>query len=176
MTKKIEEALRNALAFAKRAHAGQMRPGGETQMAHVRRVAERAVALGVAKRLGDEDLRILICSAALHDVLEDTSCTDEDLVTQFGGEVARVVRAVSHVTEEESDDLYLSRVAAGGRLAVLVKRCDRLDNLESLANAEKTFRDVKLAEVEAALPIWRRIDPEGAPEIEKMLRKIQATK
>lgn len=175
---KIDSALRDALAFATRAHAGQMRPGGETQMAHVNRVAARAWALGealfVSGRLTHEDFRVLVCAAVLHDVLEDTSRTDNDLAATFGDEVARTVRAVSHVTEEESDEDYLTRVAAGGRLAVMVKRCDRLDNLESLARAPKHFREVKLAEVEAALPIWRRIDPEGAPEIEALLHKIQA--
>ena len=170
----IAEVIGEAKAFAEKLHAGQTRPGGEPQMVHVLRVAERAIMLGLAEQLGDEDLRVLICSAVLHDVLEDTSCTDGDLAAQFGGEVARVVRAVSHVTEEESDVLYLSRVAAGGRLAVWVKRCDRLDNLESLACASKKFREVKLAEVDVALPIWRRIDPEGAIQIESSLRELQA--
>lgn len=174
MKREIEDALSDAIDFAERAHIGQVRPGGEPQMAHIHRVVVRAVYAGAQERLSEGDQQILVCAAALHDVLEDTPCTDGQLAALFGGEVARVVRAVSHVSEEESDELYLSRVHAGGRLAVLVKRCDRLDNLQSLAHAPKKFRDVKLAEVEAALPIWRRIDPQGAPLIEALLRELQA--
>lgn len=170
----VRKAALNALAFAEKAHVGQMRPGGEPQIHHVVRVVGLALIVGQLESLDDATFAGLVAAAALHDVLEDTSCSDEDLAAEFGGEVARVVRAVSHVSEEESDELYLSRVAAGGRLAVLVKRCDRLDNLESIARAPKNFREVKLAEVEAALPIWRRIDPDGAIQIESLLRRLQS--
>lgn len=169
----VRKAALNALAFAEEAHAGQIRPGGEPQIHHVVRVVGLALVTGQLESLDDAAFAGLVAAAALHDVLEDTSCTDDVLAAQFGGEVARVVRAVSHVAEEESDETYLSRVHAGGRLAVLVKRCDRLDNLGSLASAPKNFRDVKLAEVEAALPIWRRIDPQGATLIESLLRELQ---
>ena len=69
----------------------------------------------------------------------------------------------------------LGRVAAGGRLAILVKRCDRLDNLQSLASTPKNFRETKLAEVEAALPIWRRIDSQGATLIESLLASLRSS-
>ena len=169
----VRKVALEALAFAEKAHAGQHRPGGEPQFDHVLRVVGRALLMGPMELLPDEDFAVLVAAAALHDVLEDTPCTEEDLADVFGGEVARVVRALSHVTEEESDELYLSRVAAGGRLAIIVKRCDRLDNLETLALAEDSFRHRKVAEVEAALPIWRRIDPVGAYLIEEALEKLQ---
>ena len=69
--------------------------------------------------------------------------------------------------EEQADEVYLSRVANGGRNAVLTKRFDRLDNIKALANAPAEFRAMKLAEIRSALPIWYRIDPDGACEIEK---------
>ena len=83
------------------------------------------------------------------------------------------MRAVSHVEEEEPDLVYLSRVASGGKLAVLVKRFDRLDNLLSLAKTPAEFRAKKLTEITAALPIWYHIDPEGAPQIEAELKKLR---
>jgi len=87
--------------------------------------------------------------------------------------VARIVRAVSHEEEEEPDSVYLRRVAAGGPLAVVVKRSDRLDNLNTLRYAPIGFRERKLAEVRAALPLWQEIDPAGAPMIEALLEEVE---
>jgi (p)ppGpp synthase/HD superfamily hydrolase len=120
-----------------------------------------------------EHLRILVLAGVLHDILEDTPTTDEELRREFGIEVARIVRALSHKEEEEADEVYLSRVANGGRLAVLVKRFDRLDNIRSLAKAPANFRARKLAEIRSALPLWYLIDPEGAREIEKEISHEQ---
>ena len=86
---------------------------------------------------------------------------------------ARIVRAVSHEEEEEPDSVYLRRVAAGGPLAVVFKRSDRLDNLNTLRHAPIRFRERKLAEVRAALPLWQEIDPAGAPMIEALLEEVE---
>lgn len=42
-----------------------------------------------------------------------------------------------------------------------------MDNIKTLANAPAEFQATKLAEIRSALPIWYRIDPDGAYEIEK---------
>lgn len=162
-----------AIEFASNRHSGQVRPGGESQMAHILRVAREVAGYAEARHLTDTDYAdILVVSAILHDVLEDTATTDSELAEKFGGEVARTVRALSHVCEEESDEVYLARVAWSGTVAIVVKRFDRLDNLRGLANMPAEFRECKLAEVRAALPIWREIDPEGAVEIKREVKKI----
>lgn len=171
--KEIAGQLWSAAKLAGERHAGQTRLGGEPHLNHVLRVGMRAAEYALAHSFEPERFRILVLSAILHDVLEDTATTDEELVAEFGPEVARVVRAVSHVEEEEPEEVYLSRVAEGGSLAILVKRCDRLDNLVSLATAPADFRARKISEVQTALPIWQRIDPEGAVEIEMELKKLQ---
>lgn len=162
-----------ALAFAQERHKGQTRPGGESQVEHVMRVALRAAQFACDENILGRDAEDLIASALLHDVLEDTDATYHALAEQFGERVARIVRAVSHEEEEEPDEVYLRRVAAGGRLAVIVKRCDRLDNLDTLRHAPPDFRMRKLAEVRASLPIWYEIDPDGAPLIETLLREVE---
>lgn len=165
--------INTALAFANARHAGQMRPGNESQIEHVQRVALRATRFAFDGEVGANDAEDLVVSALLHDVLEDTDATDAQLTELFGERVAKIVRAVSHEEEEEPDAVYLSRVAAGGPLAVIVKRSDRLDNLDTLRRAQREFRQRKLMEVRAALPIWYEIDPVGAPLIEDLLVEVE---
>ena len=55
---------------------------------------------------------------------------------------------------------------------MLVKRFDRLENLNDLVKAPKEFRLRKLRELEQAIPVWQKIDPEGAVEIEKITREM----
>ncbi len=162
-----------ALAFAQVGHKGQTRPGGESQIEHVMRVALIAAQFACDNGLLGSDAEDLIVSALLHDVLEDTDTTDAALAEQFGERVARVVRALSHEEEEEPDAVYLRRVAVGGCLAVTVKRSDRLDNLNTLRHAPPEFRERKLAEIRSALPLWYEIDPDGAPLIEELLREVE---
>lgn len=164
------EIVKRAVEFAGEKHASQNRPGGESQMDHLIRVAVRAAQYAKEHNVPFD---MLVVSALLHDAIEDTSTTADEIKNQFGNEVAGIVQAVSHEYEEELDEIYLQRVAKGGRLAILVKRFDRLDNLESLCNTSVEFRSKKIQEVQNALPIWREIDPEGAKQIENMLEKFE---
>ena len=133
-----------AARFAESKHAGQVRLDGEPHFYHVLRVGFAAAEYALAHDFEPAKFRTLVLSAVLHDVLEDTPTTDEELAAQFGTEVARIVRAVSHIEEEEPDSVYLSRVASGGKLAVLIKRFDRLDNLLTLVGTPAEFRTKRL--------------------------------
>jgi (p)ppGpp synthase/HD superfamily hydrolase len=160
-----------AIEFAQRVHEGQFRPGGESQLDHLMRVLK--VASAFVHSMSEEDAIAVLVASVLHDTLEDTDTTDHELADMFGERVARIVRAVSHEEEEEPDEGYLRRVATGGRLAVIVKRADRLDNLNSLRQASSEFRGRKLSEIRAALPIWYEIDPDGASTIEELLKEVE---
>lgn len=162
-----------AFDFACERHSGQNRPGGEPQEQHVHRVFGRASVAANKEGLMPYQAYVLLAAAALHDVLEDTKTTRREISRLFGRDVARVVQALTHESEEESDEVYLRRVAAGGRLAVIVKRCDRLDNLNTLRRAPPDFRKRKLAEIRAALPLWHEIDPDGAVLIEELLQEVE---
>lgn len=151
------------IQFALKKHYGQIRLGGEPHTHHVLRVATAAARYASDNCPGD--LLELVLSGLLHDTVEDTDTTVPEIALLFGSQVARNVRALSHIEEEEPDEVYLARVAAGGRNAVLTKRFDRLDNMRALASAPPEFRVKKLEEVRMALPIWQEIDPEGAQYI-----------
>lgn len=172
-----QQMVLSAYAYADDKHQGQLRPGGESQIMHATRVAFRVIGLTSPEKTTEyysavEEVAVVV-AAFLHDIIEDTDATYEEVSDLFGEGVAMIVRAVSHVEEEESDEVYLSRVARGGRLAVLVKLSDRLDNLDTLRYAPQDFRERKLAEIRAALPIWYRIDPNGAPLIEELLEEVE---
>jgi len=168
--KKVLEAIE----FAYNKHAGQVRPGGESQFAHILRVVKLvAEYLILHDMMNTCGAGTFLVSAILHDVLEDTSTAKQEIAEKFGNEVAKIVRALSHESEDEPDDVYLHRVANGGTVAIIVKRYDRLDNLQTLTNTSPEFRARKCEEVRAALPIWQEIDPEGAIEIEKEVSKYE---
>lgn len=158
-----------ACAFARERHGSQSRLNGELHIEHVLRVALAAAEYASAREFSPEDEYSLVVSAVLHDVLEDTPTTDKEIAALFGNEVTQIDRSLSHVEEEEPDEVHLGRVAAAGLIAVLVKRFDRLDNLRSLRGAPADFRARKLVEVRAALPLWSVMDPESAVAIEQAL-------
>lgn len=163
----------DACRFAIDRHAGQMRMGGEPHALHVLRVGLACARYGAAHR--PADAVVLALAGILHDTLEDTPTSPQELhelLGSYGEQVVPLVQALSHEEEEEPDEIYLARVAAGGELAVLVKRHDKLDNLRSLLQASAEFRRCKVAETRAALPIWRRIDPEGALLMERFLDNL----
>lgn len=160
-----------AVVFMEDRHAGQKRPGGESQILHALRVAVRAAEVALAEC--PDDLRVLVQAALCHDLLEDTDTTDAELEARFGSVVARTVRAVSLESDDEPIERWMTRVQAGGRLAILTKRFDRLDNVAHLGNAPAAFRAAWLPDVRAALVIWRTIDPDGAREIETILEDLK---
>lgn len=163
--------LWQAARFAEEKHQGQVRQGGEPHLYHVLRVGQAAGEWALQHR--PNEAAVLVLCGVLHDILEDTETTDEELAGLFGVEVARAVRALSHVEEEEPEAVYLRRVAKGGPVAVVVKRCDRLDNFACLPQAPKNFRDKVIRLQTEALPIWYEIDPDGAPEIEVELERLR---
>lgn len=154
----LAEKFRQAIDFAVSRHAGQTRLGGEPHANHVLRVAVAAAEYALAHEFEPEPFQALVISAILHDTLEDTPTTDQELAAVFGGEVARIVRALSHVEEKEPEEVYLSRVAQGGELAVSVKFFDRMDNFACLEPGRKFTKKVIQLQT-AATPIWEQILP-----------------
>lgn len=168
----VQEKIRQTVALALTLHKEQSREGGEMYINHVLRVAKRATEYAQANQLDNSS--VLIQAAVLHDILEDTPIEEEEIKERFGSQVADIVKAVSHIDEDEPDTEYLGRVEQGGKLAILVKRFDRLENLNDLTKASKEFRLTKLRELKQALPIWQKMDPEGTTEIEIILEEMLA--
>jgi (p)ppGpp synthase/HD superfamily hydrolase len=125
--------VRDALQTAHRAHAGQVRngSGGMAYVEHPRGVAE----LLAEESFGDEAL----AAALLHDVVEDSDLTVEELRGPFGVAVAELVDVLS---DDESIEPYRERkrehrerVRAAGGDALAIYGADKLNNLTSLRRA-----------------------------------------
>lgn len=126
---KIEQAYLHAA----RAHAGQLRASGEDYMIHPLGVANILAEIGL-----DTDT---IIAALLHDVVEDTDVTLEEIEENFGGVVAQLVDGVTKLRrleelnkqERQAENLRKMFLAMAEDLRViLIKLADRLHNMRTL--------------------------------------------
>jgi guanosine-3',5'-bis(diphosphate) 3'-pyrophosphohydrolase len=135
--------IERAYKVAEAAHSGQMRDEGTPYILHPLRVAILLV----------EELNVysskLVSAALLHDVIEDTEITREQIAAMFGEAVAEIVWLLSKF-EDASLYQYLAAIEAAAETgAPIVKLCDRLDNLRFLIRspkAEKKRRYIRTTE------------------------------
>ncbi|MBX5436495.1 MAG: bifunctional (p)ppGpp synthetase/guanosine-3',5'-bis(diphosphate) 3'-pyrophosphohydrolase [Alicyclobacillaceae bacterium] len=140
------ERIRRAYRFAEEAHRGQLRKSGEPYITH---------PLAVADILADLQLDPTTLTAALlHDVVEDTRVTDEELVRQFGAEVAALVDGVTKLkrihfessVEQQAENLRKMFMAMAKDIRVsLIRLADRLHNMRTLRyqTPEKQLRTAR---------------------------------
>lgn len=122
--------LEKAIILAARADAGQVDKGGEPYILHPLRVM-----------LAQESEVARIC-AVLHDVLEDTPVTREDLLREgFSLEIVTALEALSK-RPGENYELFIDRIL-GNELACRVKAADIRDNMNLDRLAEITARDLE---------------------------------
>lgn len=129
------ELLDRALVFAVHAHAGtERRAKGFPYIVH----PLEAVAI-VATMTSDQEL---LAAAALHDTVEDTDVTIEQIRREFGDRIASLVAVdsdieVSGVTREESwrirKQAAINRIASASRDAKIVALGDKLSNMRAIA-------------------------------------------
>lgn len=82
------------------------------------------------ERANEGSVGVLQTAAALHDVLEDTEVTHDELVQHFGWEVAHVVSTLTKRGYETYNG-YIQRISESGVATVAVKVCDLLCNMEA---------------------------------------------
>jgi RimJ/RimL family protein N-acetyltransferase/predicted HD phosphohydrolase len=147
--------LRDAYDFAREAHHGHRREG-DTDIEH----PTAAARLLHEARLPEE----IVAAGLLHDVLEDTSTTAEEIRQRFGTEVADVVGAV---TENDAIERYERRKAAlrgqvveAGADASAVFAADKLAKVRALNRAGGTCPPKKLAHYRETLRLLRERRPE----------------
>lgn len=124
-----------AYLFSQAAHSGQMRASGDPYISH---------PLAVAAGLADWHLDVQALSAALlHDVMEDTDITKEQLTERFGKGVADLVDGVSKIDriehqsfEEAQADNFRKMLLAMARdvRVILIKLADRRHNMQTLGS------------------------------------------
>lgn len=160
-----DEALLNkAYVFSVQAHGQQLRHSGDPYYAHPIEVAGIVASLNL-------DVAT-ICTALLHDVLEDTDTSVEQLAQEFTPEIAELVNGVTKLGKVEMSRPNLSREKAQAEnfqkfiLAVskdvrvlLVKLCDRLHNMRTLEFHPKQSSRERIARetLEIYAPLARRI-------------------
>ena len=123
--------LAHAADYAARQHIAQRRKG-ERAEPYVNHLTEVAALL--AEATGGDDV-VLLMGGLLHDTLEDTDATYEDLVQRFGPEVAALVAEVTDdksLPKEERKRLQIDKTPGKSRRAKLLKIADKTSNLRSL--------------------------------------------
>ena len=123
--------LARAADYAARQHIAQRRKG-ERAEPYINHLTEVAALLAEAT---DGDDVVLLMGGLLHDTLEDTDSTYEDLVERFGPDVAALVAEVTDdksLPKEERKHLQITKTAGKSRRAKLLKLADKTSNLRGL--------------------------------------------
>lgn len=123
----------SAYEFAAKAHEGQKRSSGQAYIIHPLAVASILLNLGM-----DTDT---VCAALLHDVVEDTPATLNDLKKRFGQDVAMLVDGVTKLSkiplftkeQQQAENIRKILLAMSQDIRVMIiKLCDRLHNMRTL--------------------------------------------
>ena len=152
--------LEQAVEYAKEMHEGQTRSSGEPYYTH---------PVEVAGILAEMKMDIgTIVTAVLHDTIEDTEATYEDLENKFGKEVADLVDGVSKLTRIESKTLEGKQAENFRKLllamsedirVLLVKLADRLHNMRTIDGIKKPEKRQRIAleTLEIYVPLAERV-------------------
>ncbi|MBO6263341.1 MAG: bifunctional (p)ppGpp synthetase/guanosine-3',5'-bis(diphosphate) 3'-pyrophosphohydrolase [Clostridia bacterium] len=125
--------LTKAFYYAKQAHTGQKRASGEDYIIHPVAVAKILIDLGMDY--------FTVSAAFLHDVIEDTPVTEEDIQAEFGDEILQLVVGVTKLDkiefksreEEQAENFKKIFVSMAKDIRVIIiKLADRLHNMRSL--------------------------------------------
>jgi guanosine-3',5'-bis(diphosphate) 3'-pyrophosphohydrolase len=128
-----EELLRRAYLFSARQHRGQTRQSGEPYLVHPLEVANILVDLNLDP--------ICVTTGLLHDIVEDTDTSAEEIEEYFGPEIAHLVDGLTkiskldHASTEERQALNMRKMLLAmvdDVRVVLVKLADRLHNMRTL--------------------------------------------
>lgn len=156
-----EDLLRRAYVYSAMAHRGQIRVSGEPYLVH---------PLEVARTLAEMHLDdVAIATGLLHDLLEDTWVSEEELEEQFGEYITGLVKALTKITTMEQS--YAARAAAQAEnvrrmllasiadvRVILVKLADRLHNMRTLGYLhDEARRRIAAETMEIYAPIAHRL-------------------
>ncbi|MDD6777538.1 MAG: RelA/SpoT family protein [Bacteroidales bacterium] len=134
--RKKMEIIERAFKFAREAHKGVRRRSGEPYILHpiaVARIVSQEIGLGSTS----------ICAALLHDVVEDTDYTVEDIESQFGKKIAQIVDGLTKISGGIFGDRASAQAENFRKLlltmnndirVILIKMADRLHNMRTLGS------------------------------------------
>jgi guanosine-3',5'-bis(diphosphate) 3'-pyrophosphohydrolase len=126
-----------AIDMSNASHVGQLRKSGEPYVIHPLEVAAKAAGMGLDAEA--------VCAALLHDVVEDTDTTEEQIEALFGKPVAAMVQALTKIEAINTAGAMGEKTAKAETLrkmmlamsrdirVILIKLCDRAHNLSTVA-------------------------------------------
>ena len=128
----MSKKLQSAELFAKDKHSGMTRDDGKTPYwKHCEGVVNRLKNLGIT----DEDV---LCAAWLHDTIEETDATFDDIEQRFGSQVAVMVLSLSKdpkLSKKEKERQYIEQLKNASWHAQLIKLCDIASNLKDMKDS-----------------------------------------
>lgn len=154
-TKQQRETVEEALSYATAKHGDQKRVSGEPYITHPIAVANILLDLGMDYSS--------VCAALLHDVIEDTDATEEDLRTKFGDGITELVLGVTKLKkisfkskeQEQAENFRKMFFAMAKDIRVLIiKLADRLHNMRTV---EALSRERQEALANETLEIYSRL-------------------
>lgn len=153
------DLIDRAYKFALEAHGDQRRVSGVPYILHPTSVACILVDLGMDTES--------ICAALLHDVVEDTEVTYEEVKKEFGEDIANLVDGVTKLTkipfstyeDQQAENVRKMLIAMSNDIRVIIiKLADRLHNMRTIAcMPEQKRRDKALENMEIFAPIAHRL-------------------
>jgi len=153
------DLLEKAYLFAANAHRGQMRKSGDPYFIHPTSVA------GVIAELKLDVASI--CAGLLHDVAEDTEVSIPEIETGFGREIAQLVDGVTKLgnltfqsKEDKQAENFRKMLVAMARdiRVLLIKLCDRLDNMRTMDSMKEEARErISRETMEIYAPLANRL-------------------
>jgi GTP pyrophosphokinase len=157
------DLIKRAYDFSFRMHSGQTRKSGDPYFVHPANVA------GVIADLKLDTASI--CAGLLHDVVEDTLVSLDDVERQFGGEIATLVDGVTKLSkinftskEDRQAENFRKMVVAMARdiRVLLVKLCDRVDNMRTLEFMKPEAQErISRETMEIYAPLANRLGMQG---------------
>ncbi len=157
-TPEEQALLQKAYSFAEKAHETQARKSGEPYFIHV-----FATALNLARY---KMSATTVAAGFLHDTIEDTSVTAEDITREFGEEICTLVQGVTklghvkyHGRERNLESLrrFLIALAQDSRV-LMIKLADRLHNLQTLHHVRKDKQErIAIESIQVYAPLADRL-------------------
>src|SRR5215831_4143929 len=153
------DVIKRAYDYSYKMHAGQTRKSGDPYFVHPASVA------GIITELRLDTASV--CAGLLHDVVEDTLATTKDLEREFGGEIASLVDGVTKLgkinftsKEDRQAENFRKMVVAMARdiRVLLIKLCDRVDNMRTLEHMGKDAQErIARETIEIYAPLANRL-------------------
>lgn len=166
----MDDLMQKAIEFATEKHKLQRRTGGEPYVNHCLRV------MNTVKYTFDVNDNSILLAAVLHDTVEDTETTLEDITKEFGTEVAQLVDELTnkysdHLPHEEKLKATVEHVSHMSQKAKYVKVADRYDNITDFVGW-KLARRLRYAENTIAMLQALQPVPVETNEIYNKILKI----